>query len=125
MQTATLSVHGIDATYYMAKDLAKATAFYNDLLGMEPSVHFPGSVSEYTFPGGETFGLYQPTTVDSFYTSGGVMFAVDDVAAFVKAAAGRGVTFDAGGEVSDTPVCHMAFGTDPEGNHFIVHKRKN
>jgi predicted enzyme related to lactoylglutathione lyase len=124
MTTTTQSVHGIDATYYMTKDLARATAFYNDVLGIEPSMHIPGTFTEYTFAGGETFGLYQPTTADSFYTSGGVMFAVDDVAAFVKAAMARGVAFDQGGEVSDTPACHMAFGTDPEGNHFIVHKRK-
>jgi predicted enzyme related to lactoylglutathione lyase len=124
MTTATLSVHGIDASYYMTKDLATATTFYNDLLGLEPTLHFPGTVTEYTFPGGETFGLYQPSDAETFYTSGGVMFAVDDVAAFVHAAAARGVTFDGGGEVSDTPMCHMAFGTDPEGNHFIVHKRK-
>ncbi len=124
MTTATLSVHGIDASYYMTKDLATATTFYNDLLGLEPTLHFPGTVTEYTFPGGETFGLYQPSDAERFYTSGGVMFAVDDVAAFVHAAAARGVTFDSGGEVSDTPMCHMAFGTDPEGNHFIVHKRK-
>jgi len=123
MTTATLQARGIDASYYMTKDLAKATAYYSELLGIEPSMHVPGVVTEYTFPGGETFGIYQPGG-DGFYTSGGVMFAVDDVAAFVAAASARGVAFDDGGNVSEQPTCQMAFGTDPEGNHFIIHKRK-
>jgi catechol 2,3-dioxygenase-like lactoylglutathione lyase family enzyme len=123
MATATLQARGIDASYYMTKDLAAATAFYSDLLGFAPSMQVPGVVTEFTFPGGETFGIYQPGA-DGFYTSGGVMFAVDDVPAFVAAAIARGVTFGDDGHVSDQPTCQMAFGTDPEGNHFIIHKRK-
>jgi predicted enzyme related to lactoylglutathione lyase len=107
----------------MTTDLAKATAFYTSLLGVEPSMTVPGVVTEYTFTDGQTFGIYQPGA-DTFYTSGGVMFAVDDVHAAVEAAKAKGIAFDGGGEVSDTPSCYMAFGTDPEGNHFILHKRK-
>jgi predicted enzyme related to lactoylglutathione lyase len=50
------------------------------------------------------------------------MFAVPDVAEAVAELKARGVPFH--GEIEDTPVCHMAFGTDPEGNGFILHKRK-
>ncbi len=123
MATMTNGVRGIDASYYLTKDLEKATAFYNDLLGLEPSMHVPGFVTEYTFAGGETFGLYQPGG-DEWYASGGVMFAVDDIEAFVEAAKARGITFEDGGRVSEQPVCFMAFGLDPEGNHFVIHKRK-
>jgi hypothetical protein len=28
------------------------------------------------------------------------------------------------GQIEDTPNCHMAFGTDPDGNAFIIHKVK-
>jgi hypothetical protein len=80
-------------------------------------------VTEYVFPGGETFGLYQIGEAD-FYTSGTVMFAVDDVAAATEAAMARGIPFGQNGVVSDTPSCHMSFGSDPEGNQFIFHKRK-
>jgi len=52
------------------------------------------------------------------------MFRVDDVASFVKAAVAKGVPFHGDGFVDETPVCHMAFGTDPDGNHFMVHKVK-
>jgi catechol 2,3-dioxygenase-like lactoylglutathione lyase family enzyme len=121
METATGVVRGIDASYYMTKDLDVSTKFYNDLLGMEPTVHVPGMFAEYTFPGGESFGIYKS---DNFYESGTVMFRVDDVASFVKAAVAKGVHFHGDGFVDETPVCHMAFGRDPDGNHFMVHKVK-
>jgi predicted enzyme related to lactoylglutathione lyase len=120
-QATKLAVRGIDASYYMTKDLAVATAFYNDLLDMEPTAAAPGMFSEYTFADGASFGLYATT---NFYTSGTVMFRVDDVAAFVKAAQARGIAFDQDGHVDETPNCRMAFATDPDGNHFMVHKVK-
>lgn len=116
-----MKVSGIDATYYTVKDLTKATKFYSDLLGSEPTMHAPDFVSEWTFGGGETFGLYQTKEGSA---GGSAMFAVDDVAAAVTDAKSRGVHFHEGGEVTDTPVCHMAFGEDAEGNQFILHKRK-
>jgi len=121
METTMMRVKGIDATYYTTKDLAKSTKFYTDLLGCEPTMHMPGFVSEWTFPGGESFGLYQS---EDFSPSGGVMFAVDDPAAFVAAAMARGVQFGDGGKLEETPACHMAFGRDDEGNGFIIHRRK-
>jgi catechol 2,3-dioxygenase-like lactoylglutathione lyase family enzyme len=118
---ADMTVRGIDASYYMTKDLDASTKFYKELLGMEPATHHPGMVSEWVFSGGEAFGLYQG---DSFYSGGTIMFRVDDVPAFVKDAMGRGVKFGGDGFIEDTPGCHMAFGSDPEGNQFIIHKRK-
>ena len=48
------TITGIDATYYLAKDLVRATAFYRDLLGLTPTMEVPDFVTEFTFPGGET-----------------------------------------------------------------------
>ena len=48
----------------------------------------------------------------------------DDVASAVAELRARGVRFADDGAVEDTPVCHMAFGRDSEGNGFILHKRK-
>ena len=76
---------------------------------------------EYTFGDGAAFGLYES---NAFYTGGTAMFAVDDVHEFVAAASARGVTFHQDGKIEDTPICWMAFGADPDGNQFIVHKRK-
>jgi catechol 2,3-dioxygenase-like lactoylglutathione lyase family enzyme len=110
METTMMRVKAIDATYYTTKDLTKSTKFYTELLGMEPTMQVPDVVSEWTFPGGESFGLYQ--TTENWMASGGVMFAVDDAEAFVKAAMARGVKFADGGKIEDTPGCHMAFGED-------------
>jgi predicted enzyme related to lactoylglutathione lyase len=120
MAEATV-VRGIDASYYMTKDLDAATKFYNGLFGTEPTAHYPDMFAEYTFADGNSFGLYKS---EHPYVSGTVMFAVDDVPAFVAAAMAKGVAFAGDGHVDETPACHMAFGQDPDGNHFIIHKRK-
>jgi predicted enzyme related to lactoylglutathione lyase len=118
---AKVGITGIDATYYLVKDLDRATTFYTSLLGAEPSMHVPKTVSEWTFAGGETFGIYQPEKEADWNPSGGILFHVGDIAASIEACKALGVTF---GGTEDTPMCHMAFGDDPEGNHFILHQLK-
>ena len=118
-----MPVSGIDASYYSVKDLERATKFYTDLLGMAPTSQIPDMISEWTFAGGESFGLYKsPEGEGAFTPSGGVMFAVADVARAVEANKERGVKFH--GDIENTPACHMAFGEDTEGNGFILHRRK-
>lgn len=70
-----MKVNGIDASYYYAKDLDRATAFYTWLFGSDPTIAFPDLLSEWTFAGGESFGLYKG---EHFEKSDGIMFAVDD-----------------------------------------------
>ncbi|MDB5043789.1 MAG: hypothetical protein JWN27_4515 [Candidatus Eremiobacteraeota bacterium] len=117
-----MHVHGIDANYYTVQDTDTLTKFYAAFLG-EPATHMPGRISEWTFADGTSFGLYG-TDGASAGTSGSVMFAVDDVARAVEECKALGVHFHEDGEVTDTPACRMAFGEDPEGNQFILHKRK-
>jgi predicted enzyme related to lactoylglutathione lyase len=123
MATASkMQVRAIDASYYTVKDLAAQTKFYAQVLGFEPTLTVPNFVSEWTFPGGETFGLYRS---EEGRTSGsGVMFQVDDVHAAVETCKALGVKFQEDGKVEDTPGCHMAFASDPEGLGFILHKKK-
>lgn len=116
-----MKANGIDAVYYTVKDLDTETKFYQELIGQEPETHMPGRLSEWTLGDGAAFGLYK---TDASGNSGMVMFNVDDVGAAVAESKKRGVHFHDNGEVTDTPVCHMAFGEDPEGNQFILHKRK-
>lgn len=114
-------IKGMDASYYTVKDLKRATKFYNDLLKMTPTLTFGENVTEYTFPNGETFGLYQ---TEDWTPHGGVLFAVDDIQSAVAEHKARGVKFDGDGHIENTPVCFMAFGEDSEGNNFILHQRK-
>jgi predicted enzyme related to lactoylglutathione lyase len=118
-----MNVSGIDATYYTVSDAEGMKQFYSDLFGGPPAFEMPGRLAEWTFADGNAFGIYR--TEGKIETrSGSAMFAVDDVAKAVETAKARGVKFHDGGEVTDTPVCHMAFGEDPEGNQFILHHRK-
>ena len=120
---AKVGITGIDASYYLTKDLNKATAFYTSLLGFEPTVSIPETVSEWTFSkDGTTFGLYQPDDASDWHPSGGLLFHVDDIKASRAAAEAIGSKFEEHQE--ETPVCFMAFGTDPEGNNFILHQTK-
>ncbi len=119
---AKVGITGIDASYYTTKDLARSTAFYSSLFGTEPSMHIPQTVSEWTFSGGETFGLYQPQDASEWNPSGGILFHVGDLQAARAASEALGARFESHPE--ETPMCFMAFGQDPEGNNFILHQRK-
>ena len=115
-----MPVNGIDANYYTVVDLGKMNEFYSRLLGQ------PGTRaerwSEWTLADGSTFGIYNAGGKPAG-RSGSVMFAVDDVEAMGKRAREAGAEVE--DEVTDTPMCRMMFGADPEGNQFILHKRKN
>jgi predicted enzyme related to lactoylglutathione lyase len=116
---------GIDAVYYMVKDVARARKFYEEGLGFEPAyVSESGEWVgvEYAMPTGQTFGLGKGADIP-WRECGGAMIAVDDVAA----ATARVREF--GGKVSmdsfDTPVCVMSWCEDTEGNTFSLHHRKD
>lgn len=116
-----MKVLGIDASYYWAKDLERATAFYTWLIGSPPDGAMPGVFAEWTFPNGETFGLYKG---EEFVRSDGVMFAVDDVKAALDEIKAKGHKVAMDGHIEETPVCFMGFAEDSEGNGFLLHKRK-
>lgn len=124
MQTTAIRVQGIDATYYTVQDLPGCSGFYSKVLGQEPSVAVPDFFTEWTFDDGTSFGLYKSEQkIQS--RSGSAMFRVDDVAqaaANLKEIGALAVHGDE--DFGDFPTCFMAFGNDPEGNQFILHKRK-
>jgi predicted enzyme related to lactoylglutathione lyase len=115
-----MAVNGIDANYYTVIDLGKMSEFYSQILG-EPETRAE-RWSEWTFADGSSFGLYKAGGKVSG-RSGSVMFAADDVEAMAQRAREAGAKVE--DEVTDTPACRMMFANDPEGNQFILHKRKN
>lgn len=120
METPTLTATGIDAVWYLVKDLGKARAFYEALLGTQPSGESDNWV-EYVLPDGNAFGLaYDPTGF--WLQCGGAMFAFPD---FERAVAHVQVL---GGKVHtqmQSPACHTAWCADADGNTFAIHRRKN
>ncbi len=116
-----MPVNGIDASYYTVIDLAKMTNFYSKILG-KPAMEQP-RLAEWNFADGSTFGIYNADGKTGG-RSGSIIFAVDDVKAMAQTAREAGANIDGDDEVTDTPVCQMMFAYDPEGNQFILHKRK-
>ena len=115
-------ITGIDRSDYMAKDPARAIAFYRDVLGLELQSLAPDNGGgEFELSDGSTFGLWMGDAAMPFQPSNGVLFAVDDLEAAVSALEARGIAIIARLE---TPVCFMALIHDTEGNVVTLHKRK-
>ena len=113
-------VTGIDVTLYAVKDFDRAVAFYTAFIGHEPAMAMPGAYAEYELADGATFALGKHPSEP--WTSGYlVMLAVPDVgeaATLVRSLGGTAT------EPSESPVCHMSFAEDTEGNRLVLHRRK-
>jgi predicted enzyme related to lactoylglutathione lyase len=120
---SSTAIKGIDIVTYLAQDGERAKAFYRDVLGLNISSDYGPQGAEFELKDGATFGVWKMTD-GSFRPGGGIMFAVDDIKSAVAEFQGRGVPFEDDGAIEETPVCFMAFATDPEGNTFILHQRK-
>ncbi len=119
-QTNGVSIKGIDIVTHLTSDAARSIAFYRDVLGLVPTFADENQGAEFELADGSTFGVWRP---DEGPTSGAtVMFAVDDIAAAVALFRSRGAHLS---DPTESPVCHMAFGADPDGNGFVVHQRKS
>ena len=110
---------------YPVADMARARQFYEDVLGLKPTmtVGEPGGMqwTEYDLANG-TLSLgagapdWKPTA-----TGCSVGLEVEDFDAAIAHLKANGVKFKM--EPFPTPVCHMAFIYDPEGNLICIHKR--
>ena len=113
-------INGVDLFGFTVRDKAKTVAFYRDILGLKTTDEDERG-AEFTFADGTTFGIWQPEE-GSYPLGGGIMFAVDDAKTAVDHFRGRGAQLS---DVMESPVCFMSFGSDPEGNSFVIHQRKN
>ncbi len=104
-------------------DIPRARAFYEGVLGLEPSGDVSGSWIEYEVGNG-TFGMgnygdqWKPA-------EGGTMvsFECDDLDATVTKVKASGASVKM--EIMDTPVCRFTTVADPDGNSVMLHKRKS
>lgn len=121
----TVTAAGIDAVYYMTRDIKRARNFYEGVLGLKPNAEQSGEGGdfiEYELSDGSTFGLgYLPDT--PFNPSGGVLFSVADVARALESAKSAGASVLM--ETFEMPGCTMAWCVDTEGNSFMLHHRKD
>jgi predicted enzyme related to lactoylglutathione lyase len=124
MTTASIStatITGMDLIGATVPDLARSLAFYRDQLGLVPSVEANGG-AEFHLTDGTTFGLWQPPAdagIEHHFT---IMFSVADAKGACERFRDLGAAL---AEPSESPVCHMSSGNDPEGNAIIIHQRKS
>ena len=115
-----VQITGIDIATYLVKDPDRAIEFWRDKMGLKPTTFFEGRGAEFELADGSTFGLWKMDD-GSWHPGNGIMFAVPDIQQAVEHYRGRGVKIEG---PEETPVCHMAFGEDSEGNNFILHQHK-
>jgi predicted enzyme related to lactoylglutathione lyase len=127
MSASTSLVTGVDFVSVPTTDLARAMAFYGDVLGLPRSSMWQRSgeepiAAEYE-TGTVTIAVIQPDRIGIPFASQSVPIAlhVDDVEAARAELTGRGVEFVM--DTMDTGVCHMAHFRDPDGNALMLHHR--
>jgi len=118
-------INEIAFTCYPVKDMIRAIAFYEKILGLKPDAPLTESSGgmwvEYSFGGG-TFSLGKMDGFNPHEDGPSVAFEVDDFDATIKNLKDMNIKFKF--EPMETPVCHMAMFSDTEGNPVMVHKRK-
>ncbi len=118
--TTATTISGIDLAACLTTDPQRSIAFYRDVLGLQPTeLDDQGRGAEFTLADGSTFGVWKPD--DGTASGSAIMFAVADAQMAVAQIRARGAQIS---DVMETPVCHMAFGADPDGNGYIIHQRK-
>ena len=113
-----MRVEQVDFITVPTRDVAKAKAFYIDVLGLPSSEKSDGEVETPNV----TLSFWNPENEGEEFFSNPAGFAlrVGDVERAVEEVRA------AGGEVTgtvDTGVCHMGFIKDPDGNTVILHRR--
>jgi catechol 2,3-dioxygenase-like lactoylglutathione lyase family enzyme len=112
-----MKVETVDYLEIPTRDVARAVAWYRDVLGLEL-----GAEDEVETPN-VTLSFWNPEEDGGEFVpnSGGFGVRVADVAEARRELEVKGVEFV--GETVDSGVCHMAFLKDPDGNPITLHRR--
>lgn len=113
-----MQVEQTDFVTVPTRDVARAVAWYRDVLGLAVSERTPGEVETPNV----TLSFWDPARDDEEFVPNhaGIALRVADVHAAVEEARAAGA--DVIG-IEDTGVCHMGFVKDPDGNVIILHRR--
>jgi predicted enzyme related to lactoylglutathione lyase len=120
-----MKVTEIAFTGYPVTNLKRARQFYEGVLGLTVSTIFGDEnrawVEYDVGPGTLAIGNIAPEWKPS-PNGGSVGLEVDDFNGAVTRLKQHGVTFSV--EPMESPVCHMAVVSDPDGNSVTIHRRK-
>jgi catechol 2,3-dioxygenase-like lactoylglutathione lyase family enzyme len=116
-----MRVEHVDFVSVLTQDLARAKAFYTDVLGLE--VESVGESDMELRAGQVTLDDFDPASIGQPFapSPGGLAFRVADVDAARAELEAKGVVFD--GETIQTSVCRQAWFKDPDGNALMLHRR--
>ena len=119
-------IERVDFVSIPVRDLARADAFYGEVLGLERNPKSNERWVEYE-TGSVTLALVSPAALGPQFLDDfrpiwmPVALRVPDVAEARRRLEAAGVEFQ--GEVIDSGVCHIAVFHDPDGNTLQLHRR--
>jgi predicted enzyme related to lactoylglutathione lyase len=119
-----MKIQEIAFSCYPVTDMARARSFYEGILGLQVTMdHQMGEAHwvEYDLGTG-TLAIGVAPGMEPSRDGCSVALEVDDFDQAVRELREAGVEFNFG--PLETPVCHMAFVRDPDGNSVGIHKRK-
>jgi catechol 2,3-dioxygenase-like lactoylglutathione lyase family enzyme len=113
-----IEVEQVDYVSVPTRDLARAVAWYRDVLGLPESRYAEGEVEAPNL----TVSFWNPEDDGEPFVANtaGIALRVADVGAAVDEAAAAGAELIG---IEDSGVCHMGFVKDPDGNVLILHRR--
>jgi predicted enzyme related to lactoylglutathione lyase len=116
-----IAVERTDFVSVPVQDMERAKAFYSETLGL-PSTGLDEGFPEFDL-GNVSLYLIDPTKVGGEFAPhvSYIALRVPDVAKARADLEAAGVEFQ--GEIHESPVCHMAFFRDSEGNALMLHRR--
>ena len=115
-----MSIARIAFTMYPVTDMARAVAFYTDVLGLKKTDFATAFWVEFDVAG-STFGIGNFEQVGKAGTAQSLALEVDDMSAFRTMLAERG---HASSEPFETKVCWISMLRDPDGNQVVLHQSK-
>jgi predicted enzyme related to lactoylglutathione lyase len=122
-----MQASAVDFVVYGVRDLGQAVAFYHETLGLPVGDAFPEFRWAEFAAGNVTLAVVEVPAAEApqpGYAGGAtVALAVPDVPAAVAELRGKGVRVLT--ESEESPVCHIATISDPDGNRLFLHQRKD
>jgi predicted enzyme related to lactoylglutathione lyase len=106
---------------YPVTDMARASAFYTDVLGLKKDGLDSEWWAEFDVDG-TTFGIGNFPQCGTAGTATSFALEVDDMAAFRSDLKAQGVESN---EPFETPICWISGVLDPDGNTVILHQSKH
>ena len=113
-----MNVEQVDFVTVPTRDVARAVAWYRDVLGLRESEYSGGEVETPNV----TLGFWNPERDGEEFVANtaGVALRVEDVEAAVEEVRAAGAEVIG---IQDSGVCHMGFVKDLDGNVLILHRR--